>query len=98
VGPPTGRGVEAENPPTVTARSTVGAGVFFFRSSDVFAEYPHWQVSEKQAREVRTELYKVLLRTPAAGAADRGTREPGPTYDVIGIVARILQVVEQAEG
>jgi len=29
VGPPTGRGVEAENPPTVTARSTAGAGVFF---------------------------------------------------------------------
>jgi hypothetical protein len=29
VGPPTGRSVEAENPPTVTARSTVGAGVFF---------------------------------------------------------------------
>jgi hypothetical protein len=31
VGPPTGRDVEAENPPTVTARSTVGAGVFFGR-------------------------------------------------------------------
>jgi hypothetical protein len=29
VGLPTGRGVDAENPPTVTARSTVGAGVFF---------------------------------------------------------------------
>jgi hypothetical protein len=54
----------------------------------VFAEYPHWQVSEKQAREVRTELYKVLLRPPAAGAADRGTGEPGPTYDVTNVVAR----------
>jgi len=28
--PPTGRGVEAENPPTVTTRSAVGAGTFFF--------------------------------------------------------------------
>jgi hypothetical protein len=51
VGPPTGRGVEAENPPTVTARSTVGAGTFVFRSSAVFAEHPHWQASEKQVRE-----------------------------------------------
>jgi hypothetical protein len=59
VGPPTGRGVEAENPPTVTARSTVGAGTFFFRSSE--------------------RVRKVLLRPLAAGAADRGTREPGPT-------------------
>jgi hypothetical protein len=55
-------------------------------------------VSEKQAREVRTELYKVLLRPLAAGAADRGTGKPGPIYDVTGAVARILQVVEQAEG
>jgi parallel beta-helix repeat protein len=31
VGPPTGRDVDAENPPTVTARSTIGAGVFFGR-------------------------------------------------------------------
>jgi hypothetical protein len=38
VGPPTGRGLEAENPLIITARSTVGAGTFFFRSSDVFAE------------------------------------------------------------
>jgi hypothetical protein len=55
-------------------------------------------VSEKQAREVQTELYKVLLRPPAAGAADRGTGEPRPTYAVTIVVARILQVVEQAEG
>jgi hypothetical protein len=30
-GAPTGRDVEAESPPTITARSTVGAGVFFGR-------------------------------------------------------------------
>jgi hypothetical protein len=41
---------------------------------------------------------KVLLQPPAAGAADRGAREPGPIYDVASVVARILQVVEQAEG
>jgi len=64
----------------------------------VFAEHPHWQVSEKQAREVRTELYKLLLRPPQVGAADRCTGEPGPTYVVTSVVARILQVVEQAEG
>ena len=68
------------------------------RMAKVFAAYPHWQVSEKQAREVRTELYKVLLRPPAADPSGKGPRDLRPTYDVTSVVARILKVVEQAEG
>ena len=66
------------------------------RMDGVFEQYPHWQISEGQGRAVRTELYKVLLENPPA-AKGEGLQEPGPTYDVKGIVTQILRAVEKAQ-
>ncbi|MDY7078343.1 MAG: HsdR family type I site-specific deoxyribonuclease [Chloroflexota bacterium] len=64
----------------------------------VFKQYPHWQTSEKQARAVRTELYKVLLQNQAARKGEKAAREPVPTYDVKDMVEQIFKAVEKAEG
>lgn len=68
------------------------------RMSQVFAQYPHWQVSEQQGRAVRTELYKVLLQNQPAARAKKALKEPSPGYDVKSLVAQIFRVVEQAAG
>lgn len=66
------------------------------RMDGVFGKYPHWKASARQARLVRTELYKALLKRPAA-RTDKATRETGPGYDPKSLVEQILRVVERAE-
>jgi type I restriction enzyme R subunit len=66
------------------------------RMADVFAQYPHYLASKEQKRVVRTELYKVLLQDRSPTKA-KAAKEPGPGYDVKGLVEQILKVVEQAE-
>ena len=66
------------------------------RMAEVFAQYPHYLVSEEQKRVVRTELYKVLLQDQSPKKT-KTAKEPGPSYDVKGLVEQILKVVEQAE-
>ncbi len=65
----------------------------------VFRKYPHWQSSEKQAREVRTELYKVLLRgqarTLAGGKPLSYMRGSG--YNIKAMVEHLLNVIAWAE-
>jgi type I restriction enzyme R subunit len=42
--------------------------------SEAFGHYPHWQVSERQAQEVRVKLYKALMDAGVEKVADGATR------------------------
>jgi len=83
---------------TLQREGLAGAREAAERMAGVFAQYPHWQVSDRQAREVRMELYKVLLEGQGAGTPGGTTREVERDYDVVDVVTQILQVVERAEG
>lgn len=52
--------------------------------ASVLVTYPHWQVSEAQEREVRKEIYWVLIRA--------GVEDPVP------LANRILRMFRRVEG
>jgi len=66
------------------------------RMDAVFEQYPHWQISERQGRAVRTELYQVLLQNQPA-AKGEGIKEPEPAYEVKSVVTQILRAMEKAQ-
>jgi type I restriction enzyme R subunit len=71
-----------------------GAHAAARKMATVFAQHPHWQVSDKQGRAVRTELYKALLESQVPAEPGRPVRD---TATIAGLVTRILSVVERAE-
>ena len=55
-----------------------------------FARYPHWRVSEAQERDVRRELYRVLLQDKLKTMRDdRHLRETGELTFLVDKVIRI---------
>lgn len=61
----------------------------------VFASYPHWLLSEQQARAVRRELYTVLLKAQVPRERGQPLRDTGAVTE---LVNQILDVVERAGG
>lgn len=69
--------------------------------SVVFDGYPHWRVSERQSRAVRTELYKLLLprwKNYAARSDPDAGRRAADVRDVTAVVSQIMAIVKRAGG
>jgi type I restriction enzyme, R subunit len=59
-------------------------------------KYPYWRVSNQQERDVRRELYRVLISTMAKRMDGHGSvRE---TNQLPGLVEKLLKVAGRAEG
>ncbi|HLE82563.1 MAG TPA: HsdR family type I site-specific deoxyribonuclease, partial [Dehalococcoidia bacterium] len=61
-----------------------------------FVKYPHWRASDHQERDVRRELYGVLLKAKASEQEGDHVAKESATSDLTALVEQILKVAHRA--